>query len=191
MATRTVIVHDDIVYGGFTVVGVIMVIIGEYLRQSYNYSDSLRSVKVNVPINIITKYDVTYRSNRFNTKPQVVYNVAPGNIKPIGDTYSFIDSKTSLPLSLPIAEVYRTVAEIQVTINNELVVIDKKNFTRTIEETEVGKGIDIEYEPGNMKTNISMVTEGLTYGESWTVYGLIVAGAILILIMVLKILKLI
>lgn len=194
MATPTVTVHDDIVYGGFTVVGIVLIIIGEYLRQSYAYSDSLRTAKVSVPINSITKYDVEYRStrtSRFNTKIQRVYNVAPANIKPAGDIYSFIDSNTSLPLTLPIAEVFRTVSEIQVTINNEPVEIDKKNFTRTLEETDVGKDIDLEYEPGNMKTNISMVTEGLTSGESWTVYGLIVAGAILILIMLSKILRLI
>lgn len=183
----TVVVDNTTIYSILLIAGLFLIAIGFYLRHSYLHGDSLRTEKVTVPINSISKYDIEYRSNRFGTKSQFVNNVSPANIKSIGDIYSFYDVNNNLTLQLPIATVFKTIAAIQVKINDELVEIEKKYFTGTIEEKDVGtKTIDIEYEPGNMKTNISMVTEGLTSSESQTVYGLIIAGAILILILILK-----
>jgi hypothetical protein len=189
----TIKIDDSTLYGGLMLTGLIITAVGYYNRESHLRNDSLRSVKVTVPITKITKYNVTYKATRFNTRPQYVMNVAPENIISAGALYSFyeINSKNTFPISLPIGEVDKTVSEFQVMIDNVPVIIDDKNFTRRIEASDVGKDIDLEYEPGKMTTNISMVTDGMTSSQYWDSWGLLIAGLILILIVLLKIFNII
>ena len=189
----TIKIDDSTLYGGLMLTGLIITVVGYYNRQSHLGNDVLRSAKVTVPITKITKYNVAYKSTRFNTRPQYVMNVAPENIIPTGTLYSFYEtnSKNTFPISLPIGEVDKTVSEFEVMIDNVPVAIDDKNFTRRIEASEVGKDIDIEYEPGKMTTNISMVTDGMTSSQYWDSWGLIIGGSILIIIVLLKIFNII
>lgn len=189
----TIKIDDNTLYGGLMLTGLIITAVGYYNRESYLRNDSLRSAKVTVPITKITKYNVAYKSTRFNTRPQYVMNVAPENIIPTGTLYSFYEnnSKNTFPISLPIGEVDKTVSEFEVMIDNVPVTIDDKNFTRRIEASEVGKDIDLEYEPGKMTTNISMVIDGMTSSQYWDSWGLLIGGSILIIIVLLKIFKII
>lgn len=181
--------QDFLVYVIFFVIGIVMTAGGFGLKNYYEYEDSLRTV-TNVPakINKITKYEVTYVSNR-GVQPTTVYNVNPNAVKSVGDVYSF-DIKNSSNSNvavnsqmLPITEVRKKADEIEVEFTQNGMTrkgyINKTYFTRELNDSDVSKMINIEFSPNDMKV-IAMSVEGLTSSQFFYCWTLISVGIIMI-----------
>ena len=185
--------QELIVYAIFLIIGIGLLTGGILTKNSYEYEDALRSVKnFSAKISKITKYDVTYISNKFGANPTTVHNIESSAIKSVGDVYSFDiknnsnTKKSTLVNSqmLPITQVQKKPSEIQVEIiQNDIPtigLISKTYFTRDIQETDVSKFIEIEFNPNDL-TNIAMSVDGLTWSQSLFCWTLILSGSALVI----------
>ena len=182
---------------GTLVVGGALLGGGIAIKNSYEYQDSLRTVK-NFPATIskITKYSVTYEADQEDVgygkraRSDTDYNVAPENVKKVNEYNTFNVKKTSGKNSttkelLQIAAVEKTVSEIEVIIVQNGVTstarMSQNNFTRNITEKEIGSQINIEFNPTDL-TNISMPVEGMTWGQSAGSWAMISFGILFLII---------
>jgi len=177
---------DSTVMSLILAVGVGLILFGLFEKNRAEKEDALRSVK-NFPavITAISKYDVTYIANNYNAKKKYVYNVKAELIQPEGKDSVFNLSSGTGTQVYQIKKVIKKPSEIEVNIVQNGVsstaTISEMNFTRTIEESDVGKSIDIEFDPNDMK-NISMAVDGLTIGQSAIIYGTIFAGILALIL---------
>jgi cobalamin biosynthesis Mg chelatase CobN len=168
---------------------------GLALKSSYEGKDASRTVQ-NFPATIskITKYNVTYEGNAESinkrARSDTDYNVAAEDIKKINDYHTFyvkkvVGKSATTKESLKIVDVEKKVSQIEVRIVQNGVtstaVINQSNFTREILESEVGKDINIEFDPNDM-TNISMAVEGMTWSQSAGCWTMISFGILFILV---------
>jgi len=177
---------DPLVMSLILAVGVGLIVFGMFEKNRSEKEDALRSVK-NFPavITAISKYDVTYIASNYNAKRKYVYNVKAELVEPEGkDSVFNLSSGTGTQVS-QIKKVIKKPTEIEVNIVRDgvssIATISNINFTGKIEESDVGKSIDIEFDPNDMK-NISMAVDGLTIGQSAIIYGTISAGIIALII---------
>jgi hypothetical protein len=160
------------------------IIFGTMEKKKYEDDDALRSVK-NFPavISEISRYDVTYISTNYNAKPKYVYNIEASKIEEVSTVFNLRSSNGVQ--SYTISETRKKPTEIKVTVDYNGVtstkIIKEINFTRNIEEADVGKTINIEFDPNDMTNNISMAVDGLTMGQWGMSYGLIIVGILLLL----------
>jgi hypothetical protein len=183
---------------GFLVAGSALLGGGLYSKSSYEGLDALRTVQ-NFPATIskITKYDVTYEGDEGNNalallktvRSNTDYNVLPGDVLSVNQMKTFTvkkaGSSATTKQTLRIVSVKKEAAEIEVTIVQNGVtstaIISKNNFTREITDADVAKEILIEFDPNDLK-NISMVVEGMTWGQASLSWGLISFGIIFIIV---------
>jgi hypothetical protein len=176
---------DPLMLSVLLLVGVGLLIGGFYTKYSYEKEDSLRTVKENVKVSKITKYDVAYEPvisiTSMNVKPTKVRNITPEAIKIAGDTYSFSMKNSQLNQVLPIGKVIKEVSEIQVeSLKYGTATISSTYFTKEITENDVSKNIDVEFDPNNLK-NISMAVDGLSWSQWTTIVSMILVGFLLIM----------
>jgi hypothetical protein len=176
---------DPLMLSVLLLVGVGLFIGGFYTKYSYEKEDSLRTVKENVKVLKITKYDVTYEPvisiTSMNVKSTKVRNITPEAIKIAGDTYSFSMKNSQLNQVLPIGKVIKEVSEIQVeSLKYGTATISSTYFTKEITENDVSKYIDVEFDPNNLK-NISMAVDGLSWSQWTTIVSMILVGFLLIM----------
>lgn len=177
---------DSTVMSLILAVGVGLILFGMFEKNRSEKEDALRSVK-NFPavITAISKYDVTYIPMNYNVKRKYVYNIKAELIEPEGKDSVFNLSSGTGTQSSQIKTVIKKPTEIMVEIVQNGVsssaTISEMNFTRKIEESDVGQSIDIEFDPNNMK-NISMAVDGLTIGQSAIIYGTIFAGILALIL---------
>ena len=187
--------NEDLqIFFGFLIVGGGLLGGGIALKNNYEYRDALRTVQ-NFPATIskITKYNVTYEADQEDVgygkkaRSDTDYNVAPENIKKVNDYNTFnVKKKTGkgnvTKELLQIAAVEKTVSEIEVIIGvTSTARMSQNNLTKEITEKDVGTKIDIEFNPNDL-SNISMVVEGMTWGQASLSYGLISFGILFIII---------
>lgn len=182
---------------GTLVVGGALLGGGIAMKYSYEYKDSLRTVK-NFPATIskITKYSVRYEADQedvgFGKRAisDTDDNIAPENVKKVNGYTTFNVKKQSGKSGtttelLRIAAVEKTVSEIEVIIVQNGVTstarMSQNNFTRNITEKEIGSQIDIEFNPTDL-TNISMAVEGMTWGQSAGCWTMISFGILFLII---------
>ena len=177
---------DSTVMSLILAVGVGLILFGLFEKNRAEKEDALRSVK-NFPavITAISKYDVTYIANNYHAKKKYVSNVKAELIQQEGKDSVFNLSSGTGTQVYQIKKVIKKPSEIEVNIVQNGVsstaTISEINFTRTIEESDVGKSIDIEFDPNDMK-NISMAVDGLTIGQSAIIYGTIFAGILALIL---------
>jgi hypothetical protein len=177
---------DPLVMSLIFVVGVGLILFGMSEKNRAEKEDALRSVK-NFPavITAISKYDVTYIPMNYNVKRKYVYNIKAELVEPEGKDSVFNLSSGTGTQSSQIKKVIKKPTEIVVEIVQNGVsstaTISEMNFTRKIEESDVGKSIDIEFDPNDMK-NISMAVDGLTIGQLAIIYGTIFAGILALIL---------
>ena len=160
----------------------LFIVCGIVLYLSYKNQDSLRTKSASAIIDEITNYDVTYTTSYLQYRPTLVPNVELKNIKNNGDSISFQNISTSKYDNLPISSVTKVPSKIKVTTDDTDKItasIFKADFTRNIEDTDVGKKIDIEFDPNNL-TNISMAVDGLSTSQIWICSILIIIGLFLL-----------
>lgn len=177
---------DPLVMSLIVAVGVGLIIFGMFEKNKYEKEDASRSVKnFSAVITAISKYDVTYIATNYNAKKKYVYNMKAELIEPEGKDSVFNLSSGTGTQVYTIKKVIKKPTEIEVTIVqngvSSIATISEMNFTRKIEDSDVGTSIDIEFDPNDMK-NISMAVDGLTIGQSAIIYGTIFAGILALIL---------